>query len=130
MTDRTAQARAELSATIALYRSIDMTLRLPKQRPHWQIYTSLDTALRPRYAVDSRRSEIAQGNTMTALTVHAIYEDGKLRPLQPLPLQEKESVLLQVIRHSAVQEIAGMLQGLDPEMVREVAEGEEFSVFT
>jgi predicted DNA-binding antitoxin AbrB/MazE fold protein len=67
---------------------------------------------------------------MTALTVHAIYEDGKLRPLQPLPLQEKESVLLQVIRHSAVQETAGMLQGLDPEVVREVAEGEEFSVFT
>jgi predicted DNA-binding antitoxin AbrB/MazE fold protein len=67
---------------------------------------------------------------MTALTVHAIYEDGKLRPLQPLPLQEKESVLLQVIRHSAVQETAGLLQGLDPEVVREVAEGEEFSVFT
>jgi predicted DNA-binding antitoxin AbrB/MazE fold protein len=67
---------------------------------------------------------------MTALTVHAIYEDGKLRPLQPLPLQEKESVLLQVIRHSVVQETAGMLQGLDPEVVREVAEGEEFSVFT
>jgi predicted DNA-binding antitoxin AbrB/MazE fold protein len=67
---------------------------------------------------------------MIALTVHAIYEDGKLRPLQPLPLQEKESVLLQVIRHSVVQETAGMLQGLDPEVVREVAEGEEFSVFT
>jgi len=67
---------------------------------------------------------------MTALTVYAIYEDGKLRPLQPLPLQEKESVLLQVIRHSVVQETAGMLQGLDPEVVREVAEGEEFSVFT
>ena len=67
---------------------------------------------------------------MTALTVQAIYEDGKLRSLQPLPLQEKESVLLQVIRHSVVQETAGMLQGLDPEVVREVAEGEEFSVFT
>jgi predicted DNA-binding antitoxin AbrB/MazE fold protein len=67
---------------------------------------------------------------MTALTVQAIYEDGKLRPLQPLPLQEKESVLLQVIRHSVVQETAGMLQGLDLEVVREVAKGEEFSVFT
>jgi len=49
---------------------------------------------------------------------------------KPLPLQEKESVLPQVIRHSAVQETAGILQGLDPEVVREVAEGEEFSVFT
>jgi predicted DNA-binding antitoxin AbrB/MazE fold protein len=65
---------------------------------------------------------------MTVLTIHAIYEDGKLRPLQPLPLQEQEQVLLQVIRDSAVQETSGMLQGIDPEVVREVAEGEEFSV--
>jgi predicted DNA-binding antitoxin AbrB/MazE fold protein len=65
---------------------------------------------------------------MAILTVRAIYEDGKLRPLQPLPLQEKESVLLQVIRRSAVEETAGLLQGLSPDVVREVAEGEEFSV--
>ena len=67
---------------------------------------------------------------MSVLTIHAIYEEGKLRPLQPLPLQEQEQVLLQVIRESAVQETSGMLQGLDPEVVREVAEGEEFSVNT
>ena len=65
---------------------------------------------------------------MSVLTIHAISEEGKLRPLQPLPLQEQEQVLLQVIRESAVQETSGMLQGLDPEVVREVAEGEEFSV--
>jgi predicted DNA-binding antitoxin AbrB/MazE fold protein len=65
---------------------------------------------------------------MSVLTIHAIYEEGKLRPLQPLPLQEQEQVLLQVIRESAVQETSGMLQGLDPQVVREVAEGEEFSV--
>ena len=64
---------------------------------------------------------------MSVLTIHAIYEEGKLRPLQPLPLQEQEQVLLQVIRESAVQETSGMLQGLDPQVVREVAEGEEFS---
>jgi predicted DNA-binding antitoxin AbrB/MazE fold protein len=65
---------------------------------------------------------------MAALTVRAIYEDGKLRPLQPLPLQEKESVLLQVIRRSAVEETAGLLQGLAPDVVQEIAKGEEFSV--
>ena len=65
---------------------------------------------------------------MSVLTIHAIYEEGKLRPLQPLPLQEQEQVLLQVIRESAVQETSGMLQGLDPQVVREVAEGEAFSV--
>ena len=65
---------------------------------------------------------------MSVLTIHTIYEEGKLLPLQPLPLQEQEQVLLQVIRESAVQETSGMLQGLDPQVVREVAEGEAFSV--
>ena len=65
---------------------------------------------------------------MATFTVRAIYEEGKLRPLEPLPLEEKESVMLQVIRQSAVQETAGILQGLNPDTVREVAEGDEFSV--
>ena len=34
------------------------------------------------------------------------------------------------IRQSAVQETAGILQGLSPEIIREVAEGDEFSVIT
>ena len=67
---------------------------------------------------------------MATLTIHAIYAEGKLRPLEPLPLQEQERVLLQVIRQSAVQETSGILQGLNPEVVREVAEGDEFSVIT
>ncbi len=66
---------------------------------------------------------------MATLTIQAIYEDGKLRPLQPLPLEENESVLIQVIRHSAVADTTGMLQGLQPQIVQDVAEGEEFSVF-
>lgn len=66
---------------------------------------------------------------METLTIHAIYEDGKLRPLTPLPCQEKEQVLLKVIRQSAVQKTQGLLQGLDPKVVREIAEGDEFSVF-
>jgi len=65
---------------------------------------------------------------METLTIHAVYEDGKLRPLTPLPLQNEEKVLLKVIRHSAVQETQGLLQGLEPEIVQEVAEGDEFSV--
>jgi len=67
-------------------------------------------------------------DTIAILTVRAIYEKGKLRPLEPLPLQEQESVLLQVIRQSAVQETAGMLKGLNSEVVREVVAGNEFSV--
>jgi len=63
-------------------------------------------------------------------TVRARYAEGKLRPLEPLPLHEQESVLLQVIRQRAVQETAGILQGLNSDVVREVAEGDEISVIT
>jgi predicted DNA-binding antitoxin AbrB/MazE fold protein len=69
-------------------------------------------------------------DAMETLTVHAIYENGQLRLLEPLPLQEQENVLLQVIRQRAVQETAGILQGLSPEVIRELAEGDKFSVIT
>lgn len=65
---------------------------------------------------------------METLTIHAIYENGTLRPLTPLPLQDQEKVLLKVVRHGAVQETQGLLQGLDPDVVQEIAEGDEFSV--
>ncbi|MGH8068370.1 MAG: antitoxin family protein [Candidatus Entotheonellia bacterium] len=65
---------------------------------------------------------------MATFMVRAIYEEGKLRLLEPLPLHEQESVLLQVIQQSAVQETAGILRGLNSEVVQEVAEGDEFSV--
>ncbi len=67
---------------------------------------------------------------METLTIDAVYENGTLRPLTPLPLQDQEKVLLTVVRHSAVQETQGLLQGLDPAVVREVAEGDEFSILT
>jgi predicted DNA-binding antitoxin AbrB/MazE fold protein len=68
-----------------------------------------------------------EGTATATFTIRAIYEEGKLRPLKALPLQEQEIVLLLVIRQSAVQETAGVLQGLNSEVVREVAEGKEFS---
>jgi len=65
---------------------------------------------------------------METLTIHAIYEDGKLRPLTPLPCEDKEQVLLKVVRQSAVRKSEGLLQGLDPEVVQKVADGDEFSI--
>jgi predicted DNA-binding antitoxin AbrB/MazE fold protein len=65
---------------------------------------------------------------MTTLTIRAVYEEGKLRPLQPLPLQEHECVLLHVTREESVQETSGLVDGLTPDIIREVAEGEEYSV--
>jgi predicted DNA-binding antitoxin AbrB/MazE fold protein len=61
--------------------------------------------------------EMRESGAMATFTIRAIYEEGRLRPLEPLPLAEQESVLLQVIRHSAVQETAGILQGLNSEVV-------------
>ena len=65
---------------------------------------------------------------MASLTIRAIYEDGKLVPLQPLPLQEHECVLVQVIRLQTVTETSGLLHGLPLDIIRDIAEGEAYSV--
>jgi predicted DNA-binding antitoxin AbrB/MazE fold protein len=67
---------------------------------------------------------------MVSLIVHAIYEDGILRPVHPLPLQEHECVVLQIARRGTVQETSGLLQGLPPDVVEAIAEGEEYSGLT
>jgi len=95
------------------------------------IGTLLDTLAPPPY-VGRYRGEVfcvsREGGLMTTLTIRAIYEEGKLRPLQPLPLQEHECVLLHVTREGVVQETSGLVDGLTPDIIREVAEGEEYSV--
>jgi predicted DNA-binding antitoxin AbrB/MazE fold protein len=45
----------------------------------------------------------AGGSAMT-LMVEAVYENGLLKPAQPLPLKEHEKVRLAVIRESSVAE--------------------------
>ena len=46
-----------------------------------------------------------------ALTVEATYENGVLKPVQPLPLQEHEKVRVTIEpRSNWVQETAGILQ--------------------
>lgn len=64
---------------------------------------------------------------MASLTVHAIYADGLLRPIHPLPLQEHECVVLQITRRGTIQETSGLLQGLPPDVVEAIAEGEEYA---
>jgi predicted DNA-binding antitoxin AbrB/MazE fold protein len=62
------------------------------------------------------------------LTVEAIYENGVLKPVQPLPLKEQERV--QVTVHTAsqwVSETAGMIKWAgDHQTLRRLAEGVEF----
>jgi predicted DNA-binding antitoxin AbrB/MazE fold protein len=45
-----------------------------------------------------------------SLTVEAVYEDGVLKPAEPLPLQEHEKVLVTVLRVGRVaQQTYGLL---------------------
>lgn len=62
------------------------------------------------------------------LTVEAVYENGVLKPAQPLPLREQEKV--RIVIHAPgdwVQETAGMIKWTgDHETLRRLAEDVEF----
>jgi predicted DNA-binding antitoxin AbrB/MazE fold protein len=63
-----------------------------------------------------------------ATTVEAVYENGVLKPSQPLPLQEHQRVQVTVQTPSNwVQETAGMIKWTgDQETLRRLAEDVEF----
>jgi predicted DNA-binding antitoxin AbrB/MazE fold protein len=71
-----------------------------------------------------------------SLTVEAVYENGVLKPTQPLPLQENERVLLSIhtpIDFSkaldAVQRSYGLIRWTgDVETLRRIAEDDEFGI--
>ncbi len=67
--------------------------------------------------------------TMT-LTIEAIYENGVLKPAQPLPLKEHEKVRITVEpERTWAERTAGMLQWTgDPEVLRRIAEDDEFGI--
>jgi predicted DNA-binding antitoxin AbrB/MazE fold protein len=64
------------------------------------------------------------------ITVEAIYENGVLKPRQPLPLDEHETVRITIEpRISWAERTAGMLQWTgDPEVLRRIAEDHEFGL--
>jgi predicted DNA-binding antitoxin AbrB/MazE fold protein len=64
------------------------------------------------------------------LTVEAVYENGVLKPTQPLPLKEHEKVRVSIEPElSWAERTAGMLPWTgDPAVLRRVAEDDEFSI--
>jgi predicted DNA-binding antitoxin AbrB/MazE fold protein len=62
------------------------------------------------------------------LMIEAVYENGVLKPAQPLPLKEHERVKVTVhMPNSWVQETAGMIKWTgDRETLRRLAEDVEF----
>jgi predicted DNA-binding antitoxin AbrB/MazE fold protein len=71
-----------------------------------------------------------------AITVEATYENGVLKPAQPLPLAENERVRLAVHRSTDIQAALDAVERSydllswngDAETVRRVAEDDEFSI--
>ncbi|HKB01789.1 MAG TPA: antitoxin family protein [Gemmataceae bacterium] len=65
-----------------------------------------------------------------AITVNAVYENGVLRPEQPLPLEEHEKVQITIeSARSWAQRTAGMFKWTgDPEVLRRIAEDDEFGI--
>jgi predicted DNA-binding antitoxin AbrB/MazE fold protein len=64
------------------------------------------------------------------LTVEAVYEDGVLKPVEPLPLNEHEKVRVTVEPELTWAERTAGLLGWkgDPELLRRIAEDDEFSI--
>lgn len=65
-----------------------------------------------------------------AIVVEATYEDGVLKPAQPLPLAEHAKVRVTVESElSWAERTAGLLQWTgDPEILRRIAEDDEFGI--
>jgi len=64
------------------------------------------------------------------ITIEAVYENGVLKPSQPLPLEEHETVRITIEpQRSWAQRTAGMLQWPgDFEDLRRIVEDDEFGV--
>jgi predicted DNA-binding antitoxin AbrB/MazE fold protein len=64
------------------------------------------------------------------LTIEAVYENGVLKPTQPLPLEEHEKVQVTIqAARSWAERTSGMLQWTgDPEVLRRIIEDPEFGI--
>lgn len=60
--------------------------------------------------------------SMETLIIEAIYENGVLKPVQPLPLQEREHVRITVESPSnLVRATAGMIACTDTQLIERIA---------
>jgi predicted DNA-binding antitoxin AbrB/MazE fold protein len=75
-------------------------------------------------------SLLIDGESAMPITIEAIYENGVLKPSQPLPLEEHETVRITIEpRISWAERTAGMLQWTgDPKVLRRIAEDDEFGI--
>jgi len=64
------------------------------------------------------------------ITVDAVYENGVLKPAQPLPLAEHEQARITIVAQTSwAKQTAGLLQWTgDPDVLRRVAEDPEYGI--
>lgn len=65
-----------------------------------------------------------------SITIEAVYENGLLKPVAPLPLKENERVRLTIESGGSwAERTAGMLKWTgDPDVLRRIAEDDEFGI--
>ena len=64
------------------------------------------------------------------MTIEAVYENGVLKPSEPLPLKEHQKVQVTIVPElSLAERTAGMLKWTgDPELLRRIATDPEFGI--
>jgi predicted DNA-binding antitoxin AbrB/MazE fold protein len=83
-----------------------------------------------RRVTSSNASSLFLEGSIMAITVEAVYENGVLKPAQPLPLKEHEKVCIHIEANLTwAERTAGMLPwNGDPNDLRRIAEGDEFGL--
>jgi predicted DNA-binding antitoxin AbrB/MazE fold protein len=63
-----------------------------------------------------------------SITIEAVYEDGVLKPLSPLPdISERERVLITIQPQGAVDSLQGRIK-IDPAVAKEIVESADHSL--
>jgi predicted DNA-binding antitoxin AbrB/MazE fold protein len=75
-------------------------------------------------------SQLIPGEPAMTITIEATYKNGVLKPSQPLPLEEHETVRITIEpRIGWAERTPGMLKWTgDPEVLRRIAEDDEFGL--
>jgi predicted DNA-binding antitoxin AbrB/MazE fold protein len=105
-------------------------------RPRWPPFLlTVPVRRQPRFRLGVARgipqevSGFPSGATAITLTIEAIYENGALKPAQPLPLKEHETVHITIEPQlSWAERTAGMLKWTGDFEDRRIVEDEEFGI--
>jgi predicted DNA-binding antitoxin AbrB/MazE fold protein len=75
-------------------------------------------------------NRLPNGEIAVSITIEAVYENGVLKPREPLPLKEQEIVRITIDQgESWAERTAGLLKWTgDPGLLEQIAEEDEFGI--